>query len=179
MSSTPAEPHRRIQSAGDSADQPQAACKESAADPLASSDSCEVYASTRTFNGEQKSTRSADEQPTNIATRYRVLSLLGRGGFGTVYEAWDEVLERTVALKLAHLNQFGNERACNEFLEEARSAAKLRHPHIVAVHDSGSDEDGRQYVVFDYVPGNTLSGMRKQHRLGHDEVAQLLGVRSG
>jgi serine/threonine protein kinase len=82
---------------------------------------------------------------------FRIQSILGRGGFGTVYSAFDEKLQRTVALKLPRLIKMSLSQA-ELFFREAQAAAQLRHPNIVGVHEVGRDGD-RVYIVSDFVEG--------------------------
>jgi eukaryotic-like serine/threonine-protein kinase len=90
-----------------------------------------------------------------VAGRYELEDLLGVGGMSSVYRARDRVLERTVALKILH-EQFSHDPAYVErFRREARAIAKLSHPNIVTVIDRGEFE-GRQFIVFEYVGGETL-----------------------
>ena len=90
-----------------------------------------------------------------VAGRYELEDLLGVGGMSSVYRARDRVLERTVALKILH-EQFSHDPAYVErFRREARAIAKLSHPNIVTVIDRGEFE-GRQFIVFEYVAGETL-----------------------
>ena len=90
-----------------------------------------------------------------VAGRYELEDLLGVGGMSSVYRARDRVLERTVALKILH-EQFAHDPAYVErFRREARAIAKLSHPNIVTVIDRG-EFDGRQFIVFEYVAGETL-----------------------
>lgn len=89
-----------------------------------------------------------------VVDRYRAVRELGRGGMGVVYEAHDERLNRRVALKLlpgCDLDTPLRER----FLQEARAAAALNHPNIVAVHDAG-EHDGRPWLVMELVEGKSL-----------------------
>lgn len=89
------------------------------------------------------------------ATRYQILSELGRGGMGIVYKASDTVLDRVVAFKVLPDALKENPQALKNFLREAKSAAQLNHPNIVTVYDAG-EQDGRYYIAMEYVDGNTL-----------------------
>jgi serine/threonine-protein kinase len=90
-----------------------------------------------------------------LAGRYELRALLGRGGMGEVYEAADHRLDRTVAVKVLREELARDRRFVARFHREARTAARLQHPSIVAVHDFGED-DGRVYLVLEHVPGRTL-----------------------
>ncbi len=80
--------------------------------------------------------------PTHI-DRYRVIRLLGQGGFGKVYLAHDDQLDRAVAIKIPHRHLATGVADVEPFLVEARNVAKLDHAHIVPVYDTGaSDEFG-------------------------------------
>ena len=73
----------------------------------------------------------------------------------SVYRAHDELLDRKVALKILHSHYSEDEEYVERFRREARSVARLSHPNIVTVIDRG-EEDGRQFIVFEYVPGENL-----------------------
>src|SRR3712207_4851690 len=73
----------------------------------------------------------------------------------TVYKAHDRLLDRTVALKILHEHFTQDDEYVERFRREARSVAQLSHPNIVTVIDRG-DDDGRQYIVFEYVEGENL-----------------------
>jgi serine/threonine protein kinase len=90
-----------------------------------------------------------------IADRYELEELAGTGGMSSVYKARDQLLERHVALKILHPQYGEDEEYVERFRREARAVAKLSHPHIVTVIDRGED-DGRQYIVFEYVDGENL-----------------------
>ena len=92
---------------------------------------------------------------TLLSGRYRLESKLGSGGMSTVYLATDETLDRPVAIKLLHAEISDQPDQLERFRREARSAARLSHPNLVAVIDAGED-GGRPYIVFEYVPGETL-----------------------
>ena len=84
--------------------------------------------------------------------RYRVLDLLGRGGMGSVYQAFDPDLDRPVALKVLHA---AADRAHHRLLREARAMAKLSHPNVVQVHEVGSFTGG-WYIAMELIEGQTL-----------------------
>jgi serine/threonine-protein kinase len=92
---------------------------------------------------------------TLVRGRFRLEDKLGSGGMSTVYRAFDQTLERWVAIKMMH-REFSNEpEQLERFRREARSAAGLSHPHVVTVIDAGED-DGHPYIVLEYVDGETL-----------------------
>src|SRR5665648_300683 len=87
--------------------------------------------------------------------RYRVLSHLADGGMATVYVALDQRLDREVALKVMRPDLARDETFVGRFRREARSAAKLSHPNVVAVYDQGED-DGHMFLAMELVNGLTL-----------------------
>ncbi len=107
--------------------------------------------------------------------RFEVQSVLGRGGFGTVYRAFDPVLDREVALKVPRFDD--DDAAMNErFLREAKAAARLRHPNIVAVFESGH-ADWDPYIASEFVDGTPLSRLLRKNppdtRTAVDWVSQI------
>gem|GEM_PF-1902182 len=94
--------------------------------------------------------------------RFEILAILGRGAFGMVYRAHDPVLERDVAVKVPRYVSEDDQGA--KFLEEAKAPAKLRHPNIVAVFESGQ-VDGQPFIVGELVDGTPLSVILRQGRL--------------
>ena len=90
-----------------------------------------------------------------IAGRYAVEELVGVGGMSSVYRAHDRLLERDVALKILHSSYREDEEAVERFRREAQAVARLSHPNVVTVIDRG-EEDGHQFIVFEYVDGVTL-----------------------
>jgi serine/threonine protein kinase len=89
--------------------------------------------------------------------RYRLDHPLGHGGMATVYLAYDEELQRRVAIKLLAERLAGDTAFRRRFLREARLAARLSHPNVVSVYDAGETEDGRPFIVMEYVPGTTFA----------------------
>jgi eukaryotic-like serine/threonine-protein kinase len=107
--------------------------------------------------------------------RYRIERLLGSGGMAVVYCAHDEELSRTVAVKLPAEHLAEDEEFRARFLREARVAARLSHPNVVAVYDAGEDE-GRPFIVMEVVEGETLAAvLARRGRLRPDEVVDLGG----
>src|SRR5262249_32904170 len=86
---------------------------------------------------------------------YEIVSSLGAGGMGEVYRARDTRLGRDVALKVLPADRASDADRLRRFEQEARAVAALDHPHILALHDLGS-ENGLSYVVFELVEGQTL-----------------------
>ncbi|ADB31910.1 serine/threonine protein kinase with PASTA sensor(s) [Kribbella flavida DSM 17836] len=93
--------------------------------------------------------------------RYRVGARVAKGGMATVYEALDMRLDRVVALKVMHLGMGDDAEFGRRFVAEARAAAKLSHPNVVAVFDQGED-DGTLFLAMEYVPGRTLRDVIRQ-----------------
>src|SRR6188472_3928056 len=87
--------------------------------------------------------------------RYEITQRLARGGMATVYLATDIRLTRAVAVKVMHVGLGDDAEFARKFDREARSAARLSHPNVVSVFDQGHD-DGRPYIVMEYVEGRTL-----------------------
>ncbi len=99
-----------------------------------------------------------------IAGRYELEELVGTGGMSSVYRAFDRLLERRVALKVLHASYGADEETIERFRREARAVAQLSHPNIVTVIDRG-DDDGRQFIVFEYVDGENLKQLVERGRL--------------
>ena len=118
--------------------------------------------------------------------RYRVGPLLGRGGMGEVYRAEDVELRRGVALKVLPESLVGDPDRLARFIQEARTASSLNHPHIVAIFDIGravpQREDGEaaaphpvQYIAMELVAGTTLRGAIDERRLDLKKTLEYLG----
>ncbi|ANS27907.1 serine/threonine-protein kinase [Rhodococcus opacus] len=90
-----------------------------------------------------------------LAGRYELREVLGRGGMADVYDGWDQRLARAVAVKVLRPEMASEPQTRRRFESEARLAATLNHPNVVAVHDSG-DDHGAPYIVMERLPGRTL-----------------------
>jgi eukaryotic-like serine/threonine-protein kinase len=114
---------------------------------------------------------------TLLSDRYELGDRLGSGGMSNVYKATDRILERTVAVKVLAEHLSDDERFVARFRREALAVAKLIHPNIVQVYDTGVD-DSRHFIVMEYVEGR--SGAQILQRDGHLDPASTveIGVQS-
>jgi serine/threonine protein kinase/Flp pilus assembly protein TadD len=97
----------------------------------------------------------------DFGTRYRIESLLGQGGMGRVYKAFDKQLDRTVAIKVVRLGVMGSEEALQRFKQELLLASKVSHKNILRIHDMGEAGDVK-FISMAYVEGQDL------HQILHD-----------
>jgi eukaryotic-like serine/threonine-protein kinase len=112
-----------------------------------------------------------------ISDRYELGDRLGSGGMSTVYGATDRVLERTVAVKILAEHLSDDEKFVARFRREALAVARLIHPNIVQVYDTGVDSD-RHYIVMEYVEGRSVAQLlQRRGRLG-SEIAAQIGIQS-
>ena len=112
-----------------------------------------------------------------ISDRYELGDRLGSGGMSTVYMATDRVLERTVAVKILAEHLSDDDKFVARFRREALAVARLIHPNIVQVYDTGVDQ-GRHYIVMEYVEGRSVAQLlQRRGRLG-SEVAVAVGVQA-
>src|ERR1051325_8863718 len=95
--------------------------------------------------------------PHIIAGRFRIECEIGRGGMGTVYRATHLGLERPVAVKIIKTEFASDPHVTDRFLREARTMARLRHPHAAMIFDAGNLPDGRHFIIMEFVEGATLS----------------------
>jgi len=109
-----------------------------------------------------------------VDARYRVERRLARGGMATVYEAMDLRLDRTVALKIMHPGLAEDAAFVSRFVREAKSAARLSDPHVVAVYDQGEDGD-LVYLVMEYVAGRTVRDVLREYgRLTAEQALTII-----
>lgn len=93
--------------------------------------------------------------PVKTIAHYRILQAIGAGGMGAVYKAYDNKLQRVVALKLLPPEYVSQQDRRRRFFQEARAASALSHPHILTIYEVGEDE-GRPYIAMEFVEGETL-----------------------
>ena len=114
-----------------------------------------------------------------IAGRYRLLELIGSGGMGAVWRAWDERLHRTVALKELQwapgLSQAETDLANQRAMREARITARLTHPYAVSTFDV-VEHDGRPCIIMQFVPSVTLSRVLRDSGPLHPDEAVKVGT---
>jgi serine/threonine protein kinase len=95
--------------------------------------------------------------PQIIAGRFRIECEIGTGGMGTVYRAAHLGLERPVAVKIIKPEYASDPDVADRFMREARTMARLRHPHAAMIFDAGNLPDGRHFIIMEFVEGQTLS----------------------
>jgi tRNA A-37 threonylcarbamoyl transferase component Bud32 len=116
--------------------------------------------------------------PYRLLDRYRFTRVLGEGGLGIVLAAWDERLHRDVAVKLIRSDHFNNPDLRQRFDREARTVARIQHPGVIALYDSGELDDGTAFLVMEKLTGCNLASQIKDHGRGTPaQVADL--VRQG
>lgn len=115
------------------------------------------------------------ERPQRIG-RYLVKSILGQGGFGIVYLAYDERLQRLVAIKVPHRRLIARPEDAEPYLTEARTIASLEHPNIVPVYDVGTAKNFPCFIVSRFIEGTTLARKTAHERLSVLDATQLVAT---
>ncbi|PYS73157.1 MAG: hypothetical protein DMF69_05620 [Acidobacteria bacterium] len=112
--------------------------------------------------------------PQFIAGRFRIEREIGTGGMGTVYLATHLGLDRPVAVKIIKREFAGDQDVADRFLREARTMAKLRHPHAAMIFDAGNLPDGRHFIIMEFVEGETLSqALAREGRFAAPRAVQI------
>ncbi|NNF00515.1 MAG: protein kinase [Pyrinomonadaceae bacterium] len=109
----------------------------------------------------------------NLAERYRIIKLLGKGGMGEVYLGTDIKLDRKVALKVLPAGLTENKERLQRFEQEARAVSALNHPYILTIFEFGNSEDGSHFIATEYVEGQTLDDYGLGRRLELSEVLKI------
>lgn len=112
--------------------------------------------------------------PPEMIDRYKVEGLLGEGGYGQVFKAFDAKLERYVAIKIPHLHKMTSKSALESYRQEARTLAKLDHPSVVAVHDVGDLKNGLPFIVSSFIDGTNLARRMRKDPFSLAEGMQIL-----
>ncbi len=108
--------------------------------------------------------------------KYEVLNEIGHGGMATVYRARDSSLDRFVALKVLHPHLQRTTEARARFTREAKSVAKLRHPHILEIYDYSGETSDETYIAAELLTGPTLKDFVLQHKEVPPEIAVCISL---
>jgi serine/threonine protein kinase len=111
-------------------------------------------------------------EPGSRFGKYLIRRVVGSGGMATVYEAEDTELQRQVAVKVPHRYVQASPAASEFFFKEARAAAALAHPGIVAIFNSDQLPDGTCFLVFEFIPGESLDRLIQAGRVTHTQAAE-------
>ncbi|MEZ6120515.1 MAG: protein kinase [Pirellulaceae bacterium] len=106
--------------------------------------------------------------------RYRIVAQLDEGAFGVVYHARDEQLDRDVAIKVPHAHRLRSAAALQTYLDEAKTLAKLEHPHIIPIFDVGATTEHPCFVVSKLIQGTNLFSLMQQQRLPVGQAIQIV-----
>src|SRR5215475_7388378 len=106
-------------------------------------------------------------------SHYRILEKLGGGGMGVVYKARDLRLDRFVALKFLPPDLTRDVEANKRFMQEAKAASALDHPHICTVHEIDNAPSGEVFLVMAYYDGETLKKRIEQGRLSVNDALRI------
>ena len=135
-------------------------------------DDTEVTLATGAENGPRE---SRPIEPGDVVGRFSIVSEIGRGGMGRIFEAQDPNLQRRVALKVLH--EHGSDTHRLRLVREAQALARLEHPNVVTVHEVGTHE-GAVFIAMELVTGGTLSDWNDEHppdgRLHQEEALRLI-----
>jgi serine/threonine protein kinase len=135
-----------------------------------------LLAVARSCYGESQPPSAAPAACPRRLGKFELLEELGLGSFGHVFRAHDTELGRTVAIKLLRAGRLASREEIDRFMREARSAAQLQHPGLVALYETGLTEDGVCYLVEEFVRGETLAARLKAGRFGFRPAAELVAA---
>ncbi len=119
---------------------------------------------------DQTPTFLVERLPVVIEGKYRLEQLIAHGGMGSVYRATHQQLERSVAIKILRAEFLADRVVAERFHREARAAARLKHPNIVAVYDFGMLPNGGAYLVMELIEGRSLREELRTHATRHGQM---------
>lgn len=99
---------------------------------------------------------------TNLANKYKIMDKIGEGGMGSVYRAMQQPIDRPVAVKVLLNKLIDDDMAIRRFEQEARAVSKIQHPNTVTIYDYGQTDDGRFYLVMEFLKGRTLTELLRE-----------------
>ncbi len=108
--------------------------------------------------------------------QFNIRQLIGKGGFGVVYLAYDQTLHRDVALKVPHSATVDGSKYASMYLDEARAIAALDHPNIVPAYYAGSTQKFACYIVTKYIPGQHLGKWIQASSVSFNEIAKIVAL---
>lgn len=113
------------------------------------------------------------EMPRRLG-KFELLEELGMGSFGQVFRARDTELNRIVAIKMLRAGRLASREEVDRFVREARSAAQLKHPGLVALYETGQTPEGVAYLVEEFIQGQTLASREKLEKFTFRQTAELI-----
>ena len=117
---------------------------------------------TMTLGDRREIESGAGSEELPVIPGYEVLGVLGRGGMGVVYRAWQKGLNRSVAVKMVHAGAQADPKVLSRFRVEAEAVARLQHPNIVQIHEVGQHA-GSPFLVLELVEGRSLAAVAGRH----------------
>jgi serine/threonine protein kinase len=136
----------------------------------------DLLAAARSAYGERAALDCRPAEGVRRLGKFELLEELGSGSFGTVFKARDTELGRTVAIKLLRAGRLAGREEADRFVREARSAAQLKHPGLVAVFETGLTEEGTLYLVEEFIQGETLASRMRTTRFAFAQAAELVAA---
>jgi serine/threonine-protein kinase len=115
----------------------------------------------------------SDDIGRTIAGRYRITDVIGEGGMGVVYEAWDAQVERKCAIKLVRAESTTDRKFLSRFRRELEITSQLRHPSTIRVFEHGQTDDGRPYMVMELLTGESLADRLERGAIPEMEALQI------
>jgi serine/threonine protein kinase len=113
-----------------------------------------------------------DDVGRKLANRYQITRVIGEGGMGVVYEAYDSQVDRDVAIKVVRSECLSDTKFLTRFRREMEVTTRLRHPSTIRVYEHGSAEDGRPYMVMELLTGESLAERLERGKIPEIEALQ-------